>query len=255
MCRKINGIYDETDTYKYIMRIKKEKYTRKFIPPNEKFQKSLDFFRGGKIFLIKILRRNQKYEKKTFAALLMAGALAVVPCGNLFSMVATASTNNTVSSGSSSTGGSSSGSSSVGTSDYEAKFENEIAAAEAGSTVTISRDQGINTLSNAFMKTLLERGDVALVFEYSYAGVDYTIEIPAGEALDNDIPWYGPLYLYSIYGKNTNTEGGSEYIVQANDTMSKIAKKNGVTLAELKEMNPQVKNINRIRVGQVLKVK
>ena len=73
--------------------------------------------------------------------------------------------------------------------------------------------------------------------------------------MDNDIPWYGPLYLYSIYGKNTNTEGGSEYIVQANDTMSKIAKKNGVTLAELKEMNPQVKNINRIRVGQVLKVK
>lgn len=189
-------------------------------------------------------------KKKIFATLLMAGALAVVPCGNLFSMMVTASTNNTVSAGSSSAG-----SSSVGTSNYEAKFENQIAAAEEGSTVTITRDQGINALSNDFMKTLLERGDVTLVFEYSYEGVDYTIEIPAGEALDDDIPWYGPLYLYSIYGKNTNTEGGSEYIVQANDTMSKIARKNGMTLAELKEMNPQVKNINRIRVGQVLKVK
>lgn len=189
-------------------------------------------------------------KKKIFAVLLMAGALAVVPCGNLFSMMATASANNTVSAESSSAG-----SSSVGTSNYEAKFENQVAAAEEGSTVTITRDQGINALSNHFMKTLLERGDVALVFEYSYEGVDYTIEIPAGEALDDDIPWYGPLYLYSIYGKNTNTEGGSEYIVQANDTMSKIARKNGMTLAELKEMNPQVKNINRIRVGQVLKVK
>lgn len=180
----------------------------------------------------------------------MAGALAVVPCGNLFSMVTTASTNNTVSSGSSSSGGGS-----VGASDYEAKFEDEIVAAEAGSTVTINREQGINTLSNAFMKTLLERGDVTLVFEYSYEGVDYTIEIPAGEALDDDIPWYGPLYLYSIYGKNSNTEGGSEYTVQANDTMSKIARGNGMTLEELVKMNPQVTNANRIRVGQILKVK
>lgn len=200
-------------------------------------------------------------KKKIFAALLMAGALAVVPCGNLFSMMVTASTNSTVSAGSNATASANntvSAGSSTGASAFqvsEAKLQNKIITAEAGSTVTITRNQGINTLSNAFMKTLLKRGDVALVFEYSYKGVDYTIEIPAGEALDDDIPWYGPLYLYSIYGKNSITEGGSEYIVQANDTMSKIARKNGMTLAELKEMNPQVKNINRIKVGQVLKVK
>lgn len=201
-------------------------------------------------------------KKKIFAALLMAGTLAVVPCGNLFSMMVTASTNNTVSAGSSATASAnntvSAGSSSTGASAFqvsEANLRNEIITAEAGSTVTITREQGINTLSNALMKTLLKRGDVALVFEYSYKGVDYTIEIPAGEALDDDIPWYGPLYLYSIYGKSSNAEGGSEYIVQANDTMSKIARKNGMTLAELKEMNPQVKNVNRIKVGQVLKVK
>ena len=195
-------------------------------------------------------------KRKIFAALLMAGALAVVPCGNLFSMVATASTNNTVSAGSSSVTASANNTVSA---NYEAKFEKEIALAKEGGTVTITRDQGINTLSNDLMKTLLERGDVTLVLECSYAGVDYTIVIPAGKAVDNDIPWYGPLYLLSIYGdstsSDTNTAGGSNYIVQANDTMSKIARKYGMTLTELVKMNPQIKNINRIRVGQIIKVK
>ena len=44
------------------------------------------------------------------------------------------------------------------------------------------------------------------------------------------------------------------YTVRAGDTLSKIAMKNGVTLAQLLQANPQVKDPNKIRVGDVLNV-
>lgn len=40
------------------------------------------------------------------------------------------------------------------------------------------------------------------------------------------------------------------YDVKSGDTMSKIARDNGVTLQELAEANPQIKDLNRIYVGQ-----
>jgi len=42
------------------------------------------------------------------------------------------------------------------------------------------------------------------------------------------------------------------YIVKAGDTLSKIATRNGVTLAQLLQANPQVKDPNRISVGDVI---
>ena len=45
------------------------------------------------------------------------------------------------------------------------------------------------------------------------------------------------------------------YVVQKGDTMSKIAKKNGTTLAKLKALNPQITNLNKIYVGQVIRIK
>lgn len=44
------------------------------------------------------------------------------------------------------------------------------------------------------------------------------------------------------------------YTVRAGDTLSKIAMRNGVTLAELLQANPQVKDPNKIKVGDVLNV-
>jgi murein DD-endopeptidase MepM/ murein hydrolase activator NlpD len=44
------------------------------------------------------------------------------------------------------------------------------------------------------------------------------------------------------------------YTVRAGDTLSKIAMRNGVTLAQLLQANPQVKDPNKIRVGDVLNV-
>ena len=42
------------------------------------------------------------------------------------------------------------------------------------------------------------------------------------------------------------------YTVKAGDTLSKIASRNGITLAQLLQANPQVKDPNKIGVGDVL---
>jgi len=44
------------------------------------------------------------------------------------------------------------------------------------------------------------------------------------------------------------------YTVRAGDTLSKIAMRNGVTLPQLLQANPQVKDPNKIRVGDVINV-
>jgi len=45
------------------------------------------------------------------------------------------------------------------------------------------------------------------------------------------------------------------HVVVKGDTMSAIAKKYGVTLAKLASLNPQIKNLNIISVGQRIRVK
>jgi len=42
------------------------------------------------------------------------------------------------------------------------------------------------------------------------------------------------------------------YTVKAGDTLSKIAKRNGITLPQLLQANPQIKDPNKIKVGAVL---
>jgi murein DD-endopeptidase MepM/ murein hydrolase activator NlpD len=42
------------------------------------------------------------------------------------------------------------------------------------------------------------------------------------------------------------------YKVRAGDTLSKIARRNGLTLAQLLKVNPQVKNPDRVKVGDVI---
>ncbi|MCM1058246.1 MAG: LysM peptidoglycan-binding domain-containing protein [Firmicutes bacterium] len=183
-------------------------------------------------------------KKKVFSAFLLAGALAVTPMGGAFlSMVATASSNNTVSAGSSNTLRSSD--------DVHIELEEQVAVAESGAVVSL---QGVTTLSNGDMKLLLAK-DVTLVMEYTYAGVDYVVTIPAGAALDDDIRWYGPLYLASLFGNGETVVEDATYTVQAGDTLSKIARKVGMTLNELVAKNSQITDINRIKVGQQINIK
>ena len=76
-----------------------------------------------------------------------------------------------------------------------------IDKAEAGATIKIEGGDGFHALPNSIMKALYEKGNVSLEFTYDYEGVDYKIVIPAGKAVNNDIPWYGPMYLATYFGK------------------------------------------------------
>ncbi len=144
-----------------------------------------------------------------------------------------------------------------GNMDQQTVLADRIAAAAPGTVVKITKDQYINTLSNSIMKQLVKRGDVALEMEYSYNGADYHIVIPAGMAVDNDIQWYGPLYLsehYNVNAADAVSAAPSVYVVQRGDTLTGIARKNNTTVAKLAAVNPQIRNINRIVPRQIITI-
>ena len=128
----------------------------------------------------------------------IALAAVAVPFGaSSLSTVAVASENNTVSAAPGTTAVS-------GTTVFENYVGNvgsEITDAKDGETVKITRDKNINALPNSLMKDLYEKKTVSLELEYTFEGKEYTVTIPAGAAENNDIPWYGPLYLQMRYGK------------------------------------------------------
>lgn len=143
-------------------------------------------------------------------------------------------------------------------SSIQTDLEGQIAAAASGATVKVTREQNINALSNSVMQMLVKRGDVTLEMEYTYEGTDYYVIIPAGMAVDDATPWYGPLYLsayYSAGNAQAPATGAAAYIVQKGDTLGRIARANGMTLGELATKNPQIKNLNRIVPGQIINIK
>jgi len=134
---------------------------------------------------------------------------------------------------------------------YEEAVSDRIQAAPSGSTIVM--EKGVTSLSNSTMKELLEKGDVSLKLEFTYQNKEYVIIIPAGAALDNDIPWYGPLYLAQHFGNSAGTaasEAGETYEVKSGDSMSKIAAACNMTLQQLLAKNPQIKDPDKIAVGQ-----
>ena len=127
----------------------------------------------------------------------------------------------------------------------------QIELAPSGSTIVM--EKGISALSNSVMQELLKKGDVSLRMEFTYEDKEYVIIIPAGAALDNDIPWYGPLYLAQHFGNSAGTAGsgaGGTYEVKSGDCLSRIATANNMTLQQLLAKNPQIKDPNKIVVGQ-----
>lgn len=217
------------------------------------FTLTFDGLTGGKTYYVYcyVYDTHGWGEKETY------GLHWAVYLGSETPAASAGSTSGSTSSGSSTSGSSSSvnassdsGNQSAWTA-YEEEVTGEIRTAESGSTVVM--DKGVTTLSNAMMKELLKKGDVSLKLEYTYAGKDYVVIIPAGAALDNDIPWYGPLYLAAHFGNSLETAepaAGATYTVKSGDTMSKIAAANNMTLRELLIKNPQIKDANKIAVGQ-----
>ncbi len=136
-------------------------------------------------------------KKKLLMTAAIAFAVFAVPFGSsALSTVSVASENNTVASGNNTV--------STGSTAFDNYCDNvgtEIAQAKDGETIKITRDKNINALPNSIMKDLFKKKTVALELEYTFEGKEYKVTIPAGAAEDNDIPWYGPLYLQMRYGK------------------------------------------------------
>lgn len=136
---------------------------------------------------------------------------------------------------------------------YEEELTDRITEAQPGATIVM--DKGVTALSNSVMKELLEKKDVSLRMEFTYQDKEYVIIIPAGAAIDSDIPWYGPLYLAQQYGNRAGTDtstasGTGTYEVQSGDSLSRIAAANNMTLKQLLAKNPQIKDPDKIAVGQ-----
>lgn len=133
---------------------------------------------------------------------------------------------------------------------FEENLTNQVKGAEPGAMVVV--EQGVTTLPNFVMKELLKRTDVSLKLEFTYQNTDYVIVIPAGQAVDNDIPLYGPLYLAQQYGNRAgaDTSVGDTYEVRSGDCLSRIAAASNMTLQQLLAKNPQIKDPNKIVVGQ-----
>jgi LysM repeat protein len=55
-------------------------------------------------------------------------------------------------------------------------------------------------------------------------------------------------------GKSAAPAGPGEYVVAKGDNLGSIAKKNGISLKAIQDLNPGV-NANRLQIGQKLKVK
>lgn len=50
--------------------------------------------------------------------------------------------------------------------------------------------------------TKFENVSVDVVLTYQYKGKTYTVKIPKGYKFDKNVSWYGPLYMYQLFGQS-----------------------------------------------------
>lgn len=120
-----------------------------------------------------------------------------------------------------------------------------------GSTDPICWDEG-NILPNYIMKLLYNNPDLSLDFKFTYEGVEHEIFIGPGQATNDDIECYGPLWLLARYGEKNTTAIHGVYTIAEGDTLNKLAFKFGTTVDELMRLNPSIKDRNQIYAGHIL---
>jgi LysM repeat protein len=127
-----------------------------------------------------------------------------------------------------------------------------------GKSATVYWDKS-PSLPADVMQMLHDNPNVTVVFSCTYNGVPITVTIPGSAVVLNPaVQWYGPLYLYALYGNvkipalttNTGTSTDS-YKVQSGDSLSSIAKKNHTTVEHLQAVN-HITDPNKIKPGMVL---
>ena len=103
------------------------------------------------------------------------------------------------------------------------------------------------------MKELEDNPDATLNYKLTYKGESYDLYIPGKFVQTSiDIKWYGPEWLIAHFGNITkDTAVSGEYTIVKGDCVTKIAKKLGVTVDHLKELN-DFDNINLIYPGNTI---
>jgi len=132
-------------------------------------------------------------------------------------------------------------------------------ARTTGQNQTVTWNKG-TSLPYDVMKMLQDNPKVTLVFSYTYLGQNYTVTIPGSAVIANPaVQWYGPVYLYALYGNNKAALQPSQipsatgtYTIKPGDSLSAIAKRLKTTVKHLKDVN-NIKDVDKIKPGMVLK--
>lgn len=109
-----------------------------------------------------------------------------------------------------------------------------------------------DTLSISTMRYLEAHPELTLQFSYTYENKDYVVYISGENIVDENIPWYGPLYLAGKFPSELPDITVSEriYVIKRGDTLSKIAKFYKTTVEAILKKNPDIKDKNKIYAGQ-----
>lgn len=142
---------------------------------------------------------------------------------------------------------------------YIEDLENQLNTAiqyEAGPDTVILWTEG-DSLPQSVIDLILQ-SDVTVEFKFTYEGVDYDLFLNKFNVKDLKLDWYGP-YVLAQFANNTAVGAeeleGDTYTVKEGDTMGAIAAKFGMSLEALTALNPQITDIDFIRVNQKIRVK
>ncbi|MBO5293469.1 MAG: hypothetical protein J6B10_09855 [Lachnospiraceae bacterium] len=82
------------------------------------------------------------------------------------------------------------------------QVENSIKAGTVTADTPAKVNLGNYHSLSANTMSKLGQANVDVILTYQYKGKTYTVKIPKGYQFDSDVPWYGPLYMYQLFGQN-----------------------------------------------------